>query len=70
MPSMSYCRFENTLGDFSSCVEDMREALENGLTMREFTEDMSQYERASIEPLYEECKMFIDLYTRLKARKE
>ena len=70
MPSMSYCRFENTLGDFSACVEDVREAIDNGLTMREFLEDMSKYEAPCVEELYKEAKDFIRAFDILKERKE
>lgn len=70
MASMSYCRFENTLGDFSACVEDMREANDNCLTMREFLDDMSKYEAPCVEALYEECMEFIQQFNMLKGRVE
>lgn len=70
MPSMSYCRFENTAGDFSACVEDMREANDNSLTMREFLSDMSKYEAPCVEVLYEEAKEFIKEFEKLKGRVE
>lgn len=68
MASMSYCRFENTLGDFSSCVEDMREAIENGQTMKEFLSEMSEYEKPCVKALFEECFDFIDLYRKLERK--
>lgn len=67
MPSMSYCRFENTLGDFSSCVEDMREAIETGKTMKEFLAEMSQYEAPCVKALFQECRDFIKVYNELEA---
>jgi hypothetical protein len=67
---MSYCRFENTAGDLSQCVEDVREANDNCLTMREFLSDMSKYEAPSVEALYEQSKEFIREYEKLKGRVE
>ena len=46
---MSYCRFENTLGDLQDC----HEALEN---IYDEIKDMSTYEKQSLIPLIELCK--------------
>tara|TARA_R110001583_G_C5452074_1_gene391014 strand:- start:171 stop:425 length:255 start_codon:yes stop_codon:yes gene_type:complete len=49
MANMSYCRFENTLGDLQDC----HEALEN---IYEEIQDMSTYEKQSLIPFIELCK--------------
>lgn len=68
MASMSYCRFENTLGDFSSCVEDMREAVDSGQSMKEFLSEMSEYEKPCVKALFEECLDFIEVYKKLRGK--
>jgi hypothetical protein len=42
MANMSYCRFENTLGDLRDCREAMHEP----------TDDMSEYESAARQNLF------------------
>ena len=53
MANMSYCRFENTLGDLQDC----QEALEN---IYEEIQGMSKYEKQSLTPFIELCKEIAD----------
>ena len=61
MPSMSYCRFENTLGDLAACVGDMQEA-EN---LQELTRQMSEYELRSFHAMWNVCREFLAEHERL-----
>lgn len=45
MANMSYCRFHNTYLDFRDCVNVIGDALDNGLTMREFLVELSEQEQ-------------------------
>lgn len=45
MANMSYCRFHNTYLDFRDCVNIVGEALDNGLTMNEFLQELSESEQ-------------------------
>jgi hypothetical protein len=46
MANMSYCRFENTVSDMRDCLNDLAEAVESGLSMKQFLERLSSdYER-------------------------
>lgn len=51
MANMSYCRFENTLGD----LEDCKEALENG-------EELSSREAKKAKALIDLCREIADNY--------
>lgn len=51
MPNMSYCRFENTLGDLRDCADALAEARENGEEM----ESLSQYEDGPRDALLRLC---------------
>jgi len=45
MANMSYCRFENTYRDLNDCVNALGEALDDGLTFKEFLDGLSQDEQ-------------------------
>lgn len=52
MSSMSYCRFENTVNDMHSCLADLQEAVENGLSLDQFLQELSSdYERQSVRSM-------------------
>lgn len=61
MPSMSYCRFENTLGDLAECVE----AMENAATLKDLTEEMSPYELHAFNVMWRVCRDFLAEHERL-----
>lgn len=49
MANMSYCRFENTSGDMSDCLNDLMEAVDNGLSFEQFMKNLSSdYERNAV----------------------
>lgn len=45
MANMSYCRFHNTASDMRDCLDAMSEAIEQGMTIDEFRESLSEDER-------------------------
>ena len=56
MPSMSYCRFENTLGDLQECYD----ALEKAGSVKEVAENATQYEKPCVRELVKLCKKVVD----------
>jgi len=52
MSNMSYCRFENTYGDLSDCVDALEES---GL------EDLSDREKKFAEKIKDLCKEYLEL---------
>ena len=55
MPSMSYCMFENTSSEIDQLIDRMNDALENGPRgVREFFDDMSDYEARAFSRLEEQ----------------
>lgn len=66
MSNMSYCRFENTSGDFADCVGAVEEALEEGMTMEEFRKSLSSYEQAAFSRMIQLCERFQEAVTELE----
>ena len=60
MPSMSYCRFENTSLDMANCVNDLEEAY----TFSEL--DHNEYEKVARKRLYELAQDYVSQYERLE----
>lgn len=60
MPSMSYCKFENTEIDMRQCVEAMEEAF----SIEDL--EMNQYEKPAFDRLYRLCYRFVEEAKRLK----
>ena len=54
MANMSYCRFENTLGDFRDCLRALREEGIQGID--------SQSERECAESLFFAAQKFVTAY--------
>lgn len=59
MPSMSYCKFENTLNDFDQCLVALEEA------RRPADLDQSSFEDAAMHDLRNACIDFLREYNRL-----
>jgi hypothetical protein len=59
MPSMSYCKFENTVLEMRQCLE----AVENADSLDNL--DLSQYEQESLPRLYSLCKKFAKEFERI-----
>lgn len=62
MANMSYCRFENTLGDLRDCVDAM-ECVVEGEKPRLL---INSYEVISARSMVEYCRMYIELYNELE----
>ena len=61
MPSMSYCKFENTEIDMSQCVTAMLDA--NNIDDL----DMNEYEQVAFRRLYDLCQTYCERYRDLAA---
>jgi hypothetical protein len=68
MSNMSYCRFENTAGDFRDCLEALRVMSENqgneGDQYEENNEqfsDLNDYEKSGLKSLLANCEEFKEL---------
>ena len=59
MPSMSYCKFENTLGELDQCIE----AMENAETISDL--DMNDYEKRAFFAMWDKCRTFLAEHERL-----
>jgi hypothetical protein len=59
MPSMSYCKFENTLADLEQCMTAIEEA------RRPSDLDNNSYETQAMHDLRAMCEEFIFEYDRL-----
>lgn len=56
MANMSYCRFENTLSDFTDCLDALRS---------EGLKDLSPYELRAAKSLYSRAKEFVEVYEEI-----
>lgn len=59
MPSMSYCMFENTLGELDQCID----AMENAETIADL--DMNDYEKRAFFAMWDKCRTFLAEHERL-----
>ena len=62
MANMSYCRFENTYGDMKDCVTAMEEAMDEGVSLKEFVREMSTDERSAFQRMAALCKRMMEAY--------
>lgn len=63
MANMSYCRFENTYGDLNDCVQAMEEAMDKGVSLKEFTREMSREELSAFQSMHAMCSRMIEAYS-------
>ncbi len=56
MANMSYCRFHNTAHALVDCVGAMEDALEEGMNLEQFMEDLSSDERRAFSNLLRLCE--------------
>ena len=62
MPNMSYCKFENTLGDLRDCYYTMLKAiLDDGMSPDEFVMSLSVTERHAFQNMVDYCKSIVEL---------
>lgn len=67
MANMSYCRFENTLGDLRDCKNEVYAAIELGKDYVDFRLGLSsENERIAFDRLYAMCSEFIEAYEQIK----
>ena len=59
MPSMSYCMFENTVGELGQCLE----AMENAESIEDL--DLNKYEEAAFYSMFRICRDFLAEHERL-----
>ena len=60
MPSMSYCKFENTSIELTQCVT----AMENARDMDDL--DLNSYEQGAYLEMYALCKAYINEFDRIE----
>ena len=60
MPSMSYCKFENTENEMRQCIEAMADAY----SMEDL--EMNDYEKRAFARLFDLCYAFINEAKRLE----
>ena len=60
MPSMSYCKFENTSIELTQCVD----AMENANDIEDL--DLSSYEQDAFREMYTLCKAYINEFDRIE----
>lgn len=58
MPTLSYCAFENTLGDLEICVEKLMEAVDTR------TADWNEYEDSALPHLVQQAQFLVALYDK------
>lgn len=63
MANMSYCMFENTYGDLKDCVMAIEEAMDEGVSLKEFTREMSREELSSFQSMAALCSRMIAAYS-------
>lgn len=61
MVNMSYCRFENTSYDIRDCLGAMQEALEDGKTLQEFYNRLSDYEKHGFKSILSSIQDILDI---------
>ena len=54
MSNMSYCRFENTVGDLQDCIEAIRD-------WEEECKDLNSYEMRALKDLLEQAREIVEL---------
>ena len=64
MASMSYCMFENTATELDQVVDAMSEAI----TWSDL--DLNSYEQSAKEQLFDLCKQYVSLYSKLDEAEE
>ena len=68
MANMSYCRFENTVGDMNDCLTDLVDAVDAGLSMAQFMDRLSSvYERRSVQRMIDLLGQLSEAFEQLEA---
>jgi hypothetical protein len=51
MANMAYCRFENTTRAFKDCLEEVMEAIDEGMSLKQFRDSLSLSESDAFDQL-------------------
>lgn len=65
MANMSYCRFENTYGDLKDCVTAMEDAMDEGVSLKEFVREMSKEELMAFQSMAALCERMMEAYSEM-----
>lgn len=52
MANMAYCRFENTARAFKDCLGEVMEAIDNGMSLKQFKDSLSSAESDAFDLLF------------------
>ena len=61
MANMSYCRWENTSRDFAECVNDLSHEMDGGISVQEYYDDLSDYEKVAFWSMIENARELLNL---------
>ena len=71
MANMSYCRFENTASDLRDCLNELAEAVDEGMSLKQFTDSLSSdYERSALRQMIRMCADFTEAVEQLESYEE
>ena len=71
MANMSYCRFENTSNDLQDCLDQLIEAVDEGMSLKQFTASLSsEYERRALRQIIQMCADFTEAAEQLESYEE
>lgn len=71
MANMSYCRFENTASDLRDCFNELAEAVDEGMSLKQFHASLgSDYERSAFRQMIRLCADFTEAVEQLESYEE
>ena len=71
MANMSYCRFENTASDLDDCLDQLIEAVDEGMSLKQFYASLSSdYERNALRRMIQLCANFTEAAEQLEIYEE
>jgi len=70
MANMSYCRFENTASDLRDCLNELAEAVDEGMSLKQFAASLSSDERYALRQMIRLCADFTEAVEQLESYEE
>ena len=71
MANMSYCRFENTTSDLDDCLSVLQEALDEGVSLKDFHKSLSsEYERRALRRMIAICEEIVNTTEQMEELEE
>jgi len=70
MANMSYCRFENTASDLRDCLNELAEAVDEGMSLKQFHASLSEDERRALRQMIRLCADFTEAVEQLESYEE